>query len=40
MKKLRLRTWVQSLLIMWAVADAFLIIVCLYMARMVEIGWV
>ena len=40
MKKLRLRSWVQTFLIMWTATDIFLIVLYLYMLRMVEIGWV
>lgn len=40
MKKLRLRPWVESFLLVWTAADIFLLVLYLYMIRLVEIGWV
>lgn len=37
---MKLRTWVKYLLSVWFVLDVFLILLCLYMLRLVEIGGV
>ena len=39
MKKLRLKSWIESLLIVWTAIDIFLIVIYLYALRMIEIGW-
>lgn len=38
MKKLQLKSWVQTTLIMWAGIDFMLIALSLYMSRILEIG--
>jgi hypothetical protein len=38
MKKLQLKSWVQTLLIMWTGIDFVLIALALYMSRILEIG--
>lgn len=40
MKKLRLKRWVETLLIAWATIDIFLIAIALYFERLVELGWI
>lgn len=38
MKKLQLKSWVQTLLTTWAFIDIFLIAITLYMQRLLELG--
>ena len=37
---MKLRAWVKYLLGAWCILDIFLIVLCLYMMRLVEIGGV
>ena len=37
---MKLRTWTKYFLGIWCILDIFLIILALYMARVLEIGWV
>lgn len=38
MKKLQLRSWVQTLLTIWVGIDFFLVVMALYMSRILELG--
>lgn len=38
MKKLQLKSWVQTLLTLWVGIDFLLVVMALYMSRILEIG--
>lgn len=38
MKKMRLKSWVQTLLTIWAGIDCLLVVMALYMNRILELG--
>lgn len=38
MKKIKLRSWVETTLSIWAGIDILLVVIALYMARILELG--